>query len=677
MLGIWVSEKISCHGLLNIVFILVFAGWLIVAFYFSGKPSYRYRYFPGLLFMVFMFLFGVEWFHIREAEIINSSSPVLIKGFILSYEGETPKSIKYKIRSEALEYDSGFIAQKFTGLLYLKKNSAGRRFKPGQELYVSGRLIPFDKPANPYSFDYSGYLVRERISFRVWTTGDRIRITGASPVWSPDVLTGKIRNKISRFYEANGIRGDELAVLKAMFLGDRSDLLQEFKHSFSSAGVMHLLAVSGLHLGIIYLMLIFIFRPVRNERMKKYRVLTVLIVLWGYAFLTGLSPSVFRSAIMFSLVEAGTLLKRHSPVYNQLLASILIIVLIEPYSVYKAGFWLSHAAVAGIVYFYPLINNLITFDFILFRWLWSLISVSVSAQIGTFALSIYYFHMFPVYFILGNVLLVPLLAPALILAFVLALISFLPVSGFSLLFAGPLRELIRFMIDVTRLTEKLPGAVIQHISLSPFQMFIIALLIVSIVIYNYELRKTAVFTIIVSLILMVSSLAVEKIKSIEYSGFVVFSQRSKGIFNEVGYRNNTLVLTDSLKPVELEYVCGGYWAEQGAKEPEITVLKGKQPVAMLFKVAGKTILLLHDITKMVVWENMPKVDFVVLSGDKCPYLSRLKGNLAFGGIVLSTGLSAGLHKIIAKKAEAFGIPCYDVSSEGAWMYSSDREWYPK
>ena len=146
-------------------------------------------------------------------------------------------------------------------------------------------------------------------------------------------------------------------------------MLPEDKRSFSHAGVMHLLAVSGLHLGIIYLMLILLLKPLSSDKYKKYRVAVVLIVLWSYALLTGLSPSVFRSAIMFSLVEIGTLMRRHSSVYHQLLASILIIVLIEPYSIFKAGFWLSHVAVASIVYFYPLINSLLNFHFVFFHFI--------------------------------------------------------------------------------------------------------------------------------------------------------------------------------------------------------------------------------------------------------------------------------------------------------------------
>ena len=607
----------------------------------------------------------------RTTHIINSSSFVKIKGYVSSVDGETEKSYKYKITTTELLTDSIGTKQELTGLLYLSKDTALKPLELGETIYVLGSLIPFSEPANPYAFDYSKYLERERISFRVWTTVNKLKRIDASSVTTIGILTNKLRDNISLFYNKNGMGGEELAVLKAMFLGDRSELLPENKRSFSHTGVIHLLAVSGLHLGIIYLILILLLKPLSGDKLKRYRVIIVLVVLWSYALLTGLSPSVFRSAIMFSLVEIGTLLRRHSSVYHQLLASILIIVLIEPYSIFKAGFWLSHVAVASIVFFYPIINKLFNFHFIFFRWVWSLISVSLAAQIGTFVLSIYYFNMFPVYFILGNVLLVPLMAPVLILAFISALLSFIPFVNFAEIFVCPINDLIAFMIDVTHFTEQLPGAVITNISITNMELVLFGMIFISILFFNSEMRKIAIFTTLTSLILLGVSFTFAKIERSSFEAFVVYSQRGNGIFNHISNRKNIVYLTDTLSTIQQGYVCGGYWAMHNATAPEIRIFDKTKPHVKSFSVYGRRILLLYGIDKLPELHFKPKVDFVVLAGSPRISIKQVVNAINPEQIIVSSDNKPWVTERFKKEALAHNTLLYNVIKQGAWVCETE------
>ncbi len=607
----------------------------------------------------------------RTTYLINSSSSVKIKGYVSAVDGETNKSYKYKITTEELMTDSVSTKQKLTGLLYLRKDTAFMPLELGETVYVLGRLIPFSEPENPYAFDYSKYLERERISFRVWTTVDKLKRIDAISVTTIGILTNKLRDDISLFYKKSGLGDEELAVLKAMFLGDRSDLLPEDKRSFSHAGVIHLLAVSGLHLGVIYLILVLLLKSFSSDKFKRYRVVIVLLVLWSYALLTGLSPSVFRSAIMFSLVEIGTLLRRHSSVYHQLLASILLIILIEPYSIFKAGFWLSHVAVASIVYFYPLINNLFSFRFIFFRWLWSLISVSLAAQIGTFALSIYYFNMFPVYFIIGNVLLVPLMAPVLILAFISALLSFLPFTNFAEIFVYPINDLIGFMIDVTHFTEQLPGAVITNISITGMELVLFGMIFVSILFFNREMRKTAIFITLTSLILLGVSFIDAKIKRLSFEAFVVYSQRGEGIFNHISNSQNVVYLTDTLTAIQQGYICGGYWAKYNVKMPENRVLNKNNSKAIFFAVGDSRILLINGVFKLPESNYRPKVDYVVLSGISKISVQDIINTVDFKQIVFSSDNKPWIVKRLKIEAFRHNVNCFDVIKHGAWICDTE------
>ena len=601
--------------------------------------------------------------------MIDGNSDVIFKGYVVANLGQTPKSHKYKIVSEVLKTDSVVtMTEKLSGILYLKKNNISEGLKPGDVILVKGRLVPFEKPLNPFAFDYSRYLKHERTSFRIWASPELVKLENGRSEKTLPVSINRLHDKISDVYERSGITGSELALLKALFMGDRSELVQENKKAFSDAGVMHLLAVSGLHLGIIYMLLIFLLKPLKNDRSKKIKVCLVLMVIWGYALFTGFSSSVFRAAVMFSMVEVGTLLKRSNSVYNQLIASMLIIILVEPYSIYKAGFWLSHAAVAGIVTFYPLINNLLTFRFIIFRWIWSLTSVSVAAQLATFPLSIYYFHKFPVYFILSNVLMVPVLAPVLLLAFVIALFAVLPVGiSFIKIFSGPLNVFLGYMTDIAGFTGNLPGAVIRYITFSGVVVALTGMLFLSIIIYFNEDRRLALFTFMISLLLLVSSLTYDKIREYKYSAFVVFTQNYTGIFNMLDQKSNKVYITDSLSDIRLDYVAGGYWSKHGARFPEVMVFPEDQPEIRYFSVGDKKILLLHNIYKLTATTFRPDIDYLVLSGRRCPGLNELNSSVGFDNVILSSGLDRKSRYRIRKSSDRLNIPCYDVCSDGAWL----------
>ncbi len=674
IIGVWLHDYFNGIDIskLFIPVILSFILWLFSSFRFLGDPSYRYRYLPGMIFIIFVFLFGIAWGNLRSTKAIDSKSDAVLKGYVVASLGQTPKSHKYKIVSEVLKADSVVTTEKLSGILYLKKNNSSVKLKPGNVILLKGRLFPFEKPLNPFAFDYSQYLIRERISFRIWAMPEFVKVEKGKPKNSLSIFINRLHERISNIYERSGITGDELALLKAVFMGDRSELVQENKKAFSDAGVMHLLAVSGLHLGIIYMLLIFLLKPLRSDRTKKIKVFVVLIVIWGYALFTGFSSSVFRAAVMFSMVEVGTLLKRSNSVYNQLIASMLIIILVEPYSIYKAGFWLSHAAVAGILAFYPLINNLLTFRFIVFRWLWSLTAVSVAAQFATFPLSIYYFHKFPVYFILGNVLMVPVLAPILLLAFVIAVFTVLPVGiSFIKLFSGPLNSLLGYMMDIAGFVGDLPCATLRHLYLSSFELALLVLLVFVLILYRYENRKEAVFIFLISAILLMVSFSYDRFRRGKYSAFVVFSQRSTGVFNDLTFHKNKVFLTDSLNEFELEYICSGWWSKHGATEPDVVVFKDGMPEVKLLRVGKERIMVIHNVRKIFNAGVKPHVDHIVLSGKECPSFEQLKNGIIFESFILSSGLNSWSGRKIKYQARQAGLSYFDVSKQGAWVCSKE------
>ncbi len=666
--GVWVAGHISLSGIWVFALVITaFVLWFFFSFRFLRKPSFRIRHLPGVFLLGFVFLFGLEWADLRKTKVVDSNTYAYIKGYVVDGLGQTSKSYKYKVVSEVLKTDSVTYSEKLTGILYVAAGKMCSRLKPGDVVFLKGRLIPFDMSVNPYAFNYSEYLIHERISFRIRAFPKNISLCENESVSSVAVFVNRLHDKISSVYEKAGITGDELGLLKAVFMGDRSGLMPESKKAFSDAGVMHLLAVSGLHLGIIYMLLVFLLKPLSGDKTRKLKVLMVLMILWSYALFTGLSSSVFRAAVMFSMMETGTLLRRSASVFNQLIASMLIIILIDPYSIYKAGFWLSHAAVAGIAGFYPFINRLLSFRFVLFRWVWSLVSVSLAAQLATFPLSIYYFHKFPVYFILSNVLMVPVLTPVLLLAFAISLMAVFPVSiSFISLPAAPLNVLLKYMTELAGFIGGLPGADIKYVNFTGIELFLFGMLFFSLILYFDEKRKAAIFISLISMIVMISSFTIDKLNRFGYSSFVVFSQWHTTILNRLDHEANRLFLSDSLTSLQTDYVCGGYWSKHGAGYPEITVFRKEKPQIELFTVGDKKILLLHNIYKLAGVPVKPEVNSLILSGQRCAGLNELKRSVSFDDLIISTGLSSKMRYMIRGKAELLNIPYFDVNIEGAW-----------
>ena len=219
--------------------------------------------------------------------------------------------------------------------------------------------------------------------------------------------------------------------------------------------------------------------------------------------------------------------------------------------------------------------------------------------------------MFPTYFIIGNILLVPLMAPVLILAFISAILSFLPFTNIAEIFVYPLNDLIGFMTDVTHFTEQLPNAVITNISITNFELVLFGIMFISILLFNLEIRKSAIFILLTSLILLGVSFSYAKIRRLRFESFVVYSQRGTGIFNWIDNNRNIVYLTDSMSTIQQGYVCGGYWAKHNAKSPEVKIVDNAKPQVISFIVDDKRILLLYSIDKLMWSYIIVKFNFFI------------------------------------------------------------------
>ncbi|MBI1288840.1 MAG: DUF4131 domain-containing protein [Flavobacteriales bacterium] len=386
-------------------------------------------------------------------------------------------------------------------LFYFDLDSAARRVKYGQELVLKSAVDRVRPQGNPDEFNYARYLRFHNILFRGFVrSGDWEVLSNGNPGivgWFADARTfliGKLKE--------SGLEGDELAVASALILGFRDNLDKELMSAYAGAGATHVLAVSGLHVGIVYLIINFFLRFMdRSNYLRWLKTLLLVVLLVGYAALTGFSASVSRAALMFTFVALGKAINRDTNIFNTLAASAFGLILYDPMIVMQVGFQLSYAAVFGIVVIQPKLVQLKSFENRWLDWAWSISCVSIAAQIATFPLGLLYFHQFPLLFLLSNLIVIPAAALILYIGFGLFVLCWWKPT--LLFFGFILRSVISILNFLVVQIEQIPNSVLMGIDITTFETLLIYLIIISVLVFYLQKQKLGLYvSLFVSIVLV-------------------------------------------------------------------------------------------------------------------------------------------------------------------------------
>ncbi len=370
---------------------------------------------------------------------------------------------------------------------YLRKTEDVVPLSYGDQIMVKGMPYEISSPKNPDEFYYSAYMRTKHIYDQQFVDSpDLLRLGNSSP--NQILALGyQVRSFFQDKIHHHMGHSAESAVLSALILGIKDHLDNDLTRAYASAGAMHVLAVSGLHVGIVFMILSLFLKPLKGQKYGKWLVLFInLTGLWSYAMITGFSPSVLRAVTMFSMISLADTSERSNNIYNTIAASALLLLLYEPNYIYAVGFQLSYAAVIGIIYLQPKIYNLWIPQYWIIDKAWQITAVSIAAQLATFPLGLYYFHQFPSYFFISNLIVIP--GVWLILH-----------TGLAFLFGASVSEilgdLIAWIIEwmlwalnlVVSLAEQLPGSLIDWVYLSFNQMLLVyAILLTVILVFHYQ-----------------------------------------------------------------------------------------------------------------------------------------------------------------------------------------------
>jgi competence protein ComEC len=384
------------------------------------------------------------------------------------YPEEKEKSWKIEARITRVKTEDGWSDQTGNVLLYFPKKEFQTPFRYGDVLIIKGSPQELTEPANPGEFNYKRFLTFRKIYHQQFVRKENVAwVSYSPPFWfMQKAIETRTWADAKLKHAVTGER--EGAIASALVLGVTDGLDNELLTAYSATGAMHVLAVSGLHVGIIYWLILLLLKPLNRSNAGKWLLaLTSIFILWSYAFVTGLSPSVLRAVTMFTFVALARPWRQTPNIYNTLAASAFCLLMYEPYLIMSVGFQLSFIAVIGIVYIQPL----------LYRWweptsrfldeVWKITCVSLAAQIATFALGLLYFHQFPNYFLFSNLFVIPASFVVLIAGLVLLVFSF--ISPIAWLAGIILQWTIKGMNFLVFAVEALPYSLMEDIYISTLQ----------------------------------------------------------------------------------------------------------------------------------------------------------------------------------------------------------------
>lgn len=396
------------------------------------------------------------------------------------------------------------------------------------------------KPLNPGQFNYKSYLKKQHIYHQLYLKHHELILTSDN-VNTIYGLAAYFRNHINEALKKHSFENEELAIINALLLGQRQDISEEVHNNYTEAGAIHILAVSGLHVGIILLLLNFILSPLENLKNGQIiKLMLILLFLWSFAIIAGLSASVVRAVTMFSFVAYAMHIKRATNIYNILAISMFFLLLFKPSFLFDVGFQLSYSAVFAIVWIQPLLYKWWVPKLRPVNYLWQLFTVTIAAQIGVIPLSLYYFHQFPGLFFISNLVIIPFLGIILgfgILVIVLALLNILP--GFIADFYG---SIISTMNNFIALIARQEDFLFRDIYFNWLLLITSYIFVICLVLTLRQFHPKSITALLVSVLILQITFIYNKYESQKNNRIIVFHKSRESLLGF--HKNDVLIVSD-------------------------------------------------------------------------------------------------------------------------------------
>ena len=547
-------------------------------------------------------------------------------------------------------------------LVQIAKEDKNQAFSVGDQLIFATELSAFEHPKNPQAFNYKTYMNNQLIFYQakpkvyVHQTNE----DGTSLLSKAD----NFRNQIQFKLDQAGFNKQQLGLIQALLLGQKKQIDPETYANFSKAGVVHILAVSGLHVGIVLLLLQWVFKPIdylKNGRI--FKTIIIVILLWGFALIAGFSPSVTRAVSMFSLFAIALNMKRKTNTINLLCLSLFPILIVKPHFILEVGFQLSYAAVFSIVMLQPKLYALYRPKFYIDKLFWSVFTVTTSAQLGVLPFSLFYFHQFPGLFMLANLVIIPFLGILLgggILVIILAFLDFLPeflVRSYSFLL-----DVLQNFVNFIALQEEF---VFQDIFFN-FTMFLCLLFMIwSLLFYVRSKHYNYIIGFFIGAIGMTWSYALAIEEQQNSAELIIFNEYRKTALGIKKARQFSLYFSDSLQNPKELYSIKNYLPLYNIERFEV-----KNPKPFYHFNQHETLLV---IDSTAIYPRKVKNAYVYLSQSPKLNLERLINEIQPKEIIADASNYPSFVKQWQATCKEFNIPFHSTYRDGAWRRKIKRK----
>ncbi|MBT8260239.1 MAG: ComEC family competence protein, partial [Bacteroidia bacterium] len=522
------------------------------------------------------------------------------------------------------------------------------------EIYFSKtefkELIP---PLNPHQFDYRNYLSKKYIYHQIFTKNSKLLCLGSKrhTIFGYAAL---LREEINKRLNTFNFKDSELAIINALLLGQRQDISKDIYNSYTQAGAIHILAVSGLHVGIILMLLNILFKPLdyfKNGNLAK--LLLIVTLLWTYAVIAGLSASVVRAVTMFTAVAIGMHLKRPTNVFNTLAISAFFLLLFKPLFLFDVGFQLSYLAVFAIVIIQPMLERLWKPRYRVVNFFWKILTVTFAAQFGIIPISLYYFHQFPGLFFLSNLVIIPCLGLILgfgILIIILSLLNILPIF-----LANTFGFVISLMNNFVAWVSQQENFLFKDISFSMSQVLFSYLIITFVIVWIKKKSYRYLKYVFISILFAQVFFIVEKVKYPK-NEFIVFHKSRKSI---IGVRHfKQLKLYHNLLEPRDEKLLTNYKVGEHIKSIEYDSIKN-------FHQINEQMVLVVD-SLAIYYTKTIKPDILLLINSPKMNLNRLIDSVKPNLIISDGSNYKSYQERWSKTCEKRKIPFHQTSKKGAF-----------
>ena len=604
----------------NLYFGIALMAFLIISFFYK-KPTFRI-----LLLLVFLFGGYLSAFYNDEKNNERHFQKHLdCEKYIAQISSATETKAKtYKVKATVVSVfkNDKWQATEGTSLLYFN-HSAGVFPRYGEYYVIRNSIREIEAPKNPYEFDYKTFQARRSIfTHQFLRENDFVKVGDSSPNFF--LKLARIANDYTHDTFAKFLpEPQQLSVADALISGQQSNIDNDTKASYTKTGSIHALAVSGMHVAILFTLLNFIF--IKSLKLPKNAAFFIIIsFLVVYAIYTGLTPSVCRATLMFIILQYGVLKGREGEAVNTLLVSALILLLFIPSWLYDVGFQLSYLAVLGILILHPRILILFSPDNKILSYFWEVTSVSLAAQIFTLPLTLYYFHQFPNYFLIANPVVSILSSVLLPLGLFLVPLAKVPYLG------DLLGYLFKILIDMLNASvayiASWPGAVSSGFDISLAYML---LMFGCIYLFMAFLKKQHIWRLISLFLVLIIMLGYNAYKTQQHNAqheiTFHFIPKAWGI-SIINGRNATFISADSLcsDPLIYQYHLKNYYDAKAVQRVDYKPINNSALIQYdnikIRRVASPADLNAHEKVDFVLFANkaVPKAGHVF--ADSCKYL---------------------------------------------------------